>query len=331
MGIGSGLGGSLGYAAESSYGVYTAPTLFVEPDKVDLKKVKNIVQGGGLAAGRMVQAGSRRVVVSEAGTASPGHEVTNKGMGLLLQHIFGGSAAPVQQAATAAYKQTHPLVDNVSNSLVLQAGIPDTGGTVRPYTGTGGKVTSAEFSCGVGELLKVALELDFQKVAEVETLAAPSYPTGVTAFHFKQMALKLGTYGAEASVDGVKKVSLKLERGQATDRFYANATGLKANPLMSDFVKVSGSIDADFVDKTIFADRFAADSSTSLVWQFVGPVIASTYYETITFRVPMTFFDGDTPVIEGPGVVSGSFPFVGQFDLTNAAAICEYTSVDTTI
>ena len=38
-------------------------------------------------------------------------------MGILLQHIMGGTVTPVQQAATIAYLQTHPLADNVGKSL----------------------------------------------------------------------------------------------------------------------------------------------------------------------------------------------------------------------
>lgn len=332
MTIGTGLGGSVGVGAESAFGTYTAPSRFYEVSKADIKKVKNTVQGGGLAAGRMVQLGSRRVVTTEAAAGSLEMEVANKGMGLLLQHIFGGTVTPVQQGATAAYLQTHSLVDNVGKSLTVQSGIPDTGGTVRPYTFKGGKVTSAEFACSVDGLLTLNAGMDFQKASEVETLVAPSYTAGVAPFHFGQLSVKLGaTYGTEASVSGVKGVNLKVERAQATDRFYASAAGLKAEPLMNDYVKVSGSIDADFLDKTVFADRFAADTATSMVLEWVGPLIASTYYQTFRLKLPMVFFDGDTPSLDGPDIVSGSFGFSAQFDSTNAAVIAEYVSTDTAV
>jgi len=332
MGIGTGLGGSLGVAQETAYGTYVAPDHFYEVNKVDIKKVKNVAQGGGLAAGRMVQLGSRRVVTTEAAAGSVELEVANKGMGLWLKNIFGGTVSPVQQGASAAYLQTHSLVDNIGKSLTLQSGVPDTGGTVRPYTFKGGKVTGAEFSCSVDQMLMLNVDADFQKASEVETLVAPSYVAGVSPFHFGQLAVKVGaTYGSESVVSGVKGFSLKVERGQATDRFYASAAGLKAEPLVNDYVKVSGSIDADFLDKTVFADRFAADTPTSLVLEFVGPLIASTYYQTFRLKVPMVFFDGDTPIIEGPDVVSGSFGFTAQFDSTNSPLIAEYVSTDTTI
>lgn len=333
--IGSGLGGSLGVAAETpgSYGTYSAPTRFYKVTKAELKKVKNIVQGGGLAAGQFVQDGARRTVASQAATASLEMEFGTKGFGLLLQHIMGGSAAPVQQVATTAYLQTHALADNYGKSLTMQAGLPDRGGVVHPYTLKGGKVTSATFACAVNSNLTLAVEADGQVLSEVETLVAPSFPTGVSLFPSMQMAVKLGTFGAEALVSGVKGVSVQVERGQQTDAFYAGATipGTKAEPVTNDWVKVSGSIDIDYVNKADFIDRFASDSSTSMVISWTGANIASTYFNGLTLTLPMTFFEGDTPGLEGPDVLGVSVPFTTQFDLTNAPITASYMSTDTAL
>ena len=245
---------------------------------------------------------------------------------------MGGTVTPVQQGATAAYLQTHPLADNVGKSLSVQVGVPDTTGTVRPYSYLGVKVTGAEFSCGVDEFLTVTLDLDARDVSEASGLATASYTAGLTSFHFGQMAVKAhSTYGSEAAVSGVKKVTLKIERPQSTARFYAGASGLKAEPIVNDFAKVTGSIEADFLDKATWADRFVADTKTALIFEWVGPVIASTYYQTFRLKVPAAFFDSDTPTPSGNDVVSGTFNFSGQFDETNAPAIIEYISTDTTV
>lgn len=134
MAIGSGLAAQIGFAAESTYGTYVAPTRFLEFNKADLKKVKNTVQGGGLAAGRFAQLGSRRAVTSEAAAGSVEMEVINKGFGLLLAHLLGSSATAVQQGGSTAYLQAHTLGDNFGKSLTTQVGVPDLTGTVRPYT-----------------------------------------------------------------------------------------------------------------------------------------------------------------------------------------------------
>lgn len=331
MSIGAGLAASLGVAAESVFGTYVAPTRFYEFNSETLAKVKTTAQGGGLAGGRYGRLGSRRVVTTEAAGGGFELEVANQKMGLLLSHLMGSSAAPVQQGVTAAYLQTHALGDNVGKSLTIQKGVPDLAGTVRPYTVKGAKITAAEFSCEVDGMLTASFEVDGRVVSEVETLAAPSYPAGLAPFHFAQMAVRLGANGGEAAVSGVRGMSVRIERPQATDRFYAGAAGLKAEQLSNDFPTVTGTFNTDLVDKTVFADRFASDGSTSLVWEFIGPLIASTFYQTFRIRVPMIFLNEGTPQVGGPGLISPSFGFEAQLDGTNALATVEYMSVDSTL
>ena len=154
---------------------------------------------------------------------------------------------------------SHTVVgDNIGKSLTIQHGVPDLTGTVRPFTFKGCKLSGAEFSCKVDELLTMSLDIDGRQASEVETLVAASLATGVAPFHWAQMSVKLGAFGAEAAVSGVKGFSVKFDRGMASERFYAGAGGLKAEPIMNDFLKVSGSIEVDLVNKADFADRFAA-------------------------------------------------------------------------
>lgn len=332
MAIGSGLGGQVGFINESTYGTGVTVTKFAEVESASITKTKNAVQGGGLAAGRMVQDGSRRVVTSTAAEGEVKMEVTTKGMGLWLNHLFGGTVTPVQQAATTAYLQTHSLTDNYGKSLTIQTGVPDRTGTVRPYTATGCKITSAEFSCGMNELLTASFNIDAQGVTEATAIATASYTTGQKPFHAGLLAVKTGTFGSESVITGVKGISLSIERPQQTDAYYASATpGTKSEPVMNDWVKISGSLEMDFVDKTQVADLFSSDTATSLVIEFVGATIASTYKETIRFKIPKAFFDEGAPKLEGPDVVGLDVSFVGQLDTTNGSIICEYISTDTTL
>ncbi|MEW2442786.1 phage tail tube protein [Micromonospora marina] len=329
MGVGSGLGHSFGMVAETTYGTYVAPTRFLE-GTFKPQKVKNTVQLGGMAGGRLVQPGARRYVTSKGATATLNSGVYSKGMGLLLNGLLGGTVAPVQQAATPAYLQTHALADPFGKFYTMQAAVPDLGGTARPYTMLGAQVTSAEFSCEVNGGLTAAWSMVGRDLSESQTLAAPSYPT-VNEFHFGQATLKAGTYGAETAVDGVTTVSVSIERARHAGGPYMGNQGLRSQGVVNDWANISGTIGADFLDKTTFADRFAADTPVSLVWEFVGPLIASTYYETFRIRLPQVFFNGDTPTVDGPAEVKGSFPFVAQFDGTNPPVTVEYISTDTAL
>ena len=325
MAYGSGLGASFGVAEETSYGMYVAPTRFYA-GVGNVKRVQSTQTLSGVAAGR--PAPLDEVVTAESGTGRLDADVLRTGFGLLLKHIFGTAGTPAQQGGTAAYLQTYTWDDNRGDSLSYQVGIPDTSGTVRPYTGLGAKITSAEFACAVGEFLRVGIDFDLKQVTEDETLAAPSYPSGVTAFPFTQMAVRTGTYGAETAADGVKGVTLNVGRPQNTERQYAGSEGLKAEPLQNDFASITGSIDVDFVDKTEFVDRYTGHTATSLVWEFVGPTIAGAYNYTIRFTLPKVYFSGDIPEIGGPDVVSTSVPFAAFYDPSNGLITAEYISTD---
>lgn len=331
MSIGSGIAGQVAIAEETVYGTRVAESraFEVDPSGESLDKVKNTVQGGGLAGGQYGRLGSRRTVTSTAGAGGLPLEVTNKGFGLWLRHLMGDSLSPVVQGATIAFLQTHALSDNIGKSLSIQKGVPDAGGVVRPYDFLGAKIMSGEFSCGLDENLMATFDVDAQAVSEASALVTPSYVAGVMPFPFLSMGVKLGTFGSEASVTGVRGASVKIDRPQATDRFYAGAAGVKAEPIVNDWPTVTGTIDTDFLTKADFADRYVSDAPTSLVWEFIGPLIASTFFYTFRIRVPMIFLNTGTPNIGGTDVTKASFDFEGQLDGTHPLATIEYMSTDT--
>jgi len=328
MAIGSGLGAQMGIVAESSYGTFAAPTKFIEFTKESLVLKKTTAQSAGIAAGRLLPLSSRRVLTRKEVSGSFDMEVSNKGMGLLLQTLMGTSVTPVQQAATTAYLQTHTLASVAGKSLVIQKGVPLTTGTVTDKTFLGCKITSGDFACGQGEMLTASFEIDGKDCDESQTLAVASY-ANMSPFHFGQMAVKTGTYGAETALDGIRKVSCKIERPQDGERYYAGQAGLKKEPIENDQVKITGSLESDYVATTL-DDLHTSDGATSLVWEFIGPQIASTYFETFRLTLPAIKLDEGPPTVDGFGVVKPTFNFTGLYDGTNNPKI-EYISTDVTL
>ncbi|NUT11020.1 MAG: hypothetical protein HOQ38_11130 [Nonomuraea sp.] len=328
MAIGSGLGAQLGIAAESTYGTFVAPSKFIEFTKEGLALKKTTAQSAGIAAGRLVPLAARRVVTRKEASGSFDIEVTNKSMGLLLQGLMGTSVTPVQQGVTTAYLQTHTLASVAGKSLTIQKGVPLTTGVVTDKTFVGCKIISAEFSCEVGGMLMATFEIDSKDCDETQTLAVASYAP-MSPFHFGQMAVKTGTYSSETAHDGIRKVSVKIERPQDVERFYAGQAGLKKEPIENDQVKITGSIETDYVS-TALDDLHTSDAATSLVWEFIGPNIASTYDETFRIVIPAIKLDEGPPAVDGFGVVKPTFNFTGLFDGTNATKI-EYQSTDTAL
>jgi len=330
MAIPSGLGAQLGIAAEGTYGTYTAPTTFLRPVKAGLKKVKNTDQGQGITAGQLLAAGARRAVTTIGATGSVDLELTTKKMGLLVQALMGTSVTPTL-LETGVYQQLHTLADQTGKSLSLQLGLPDAGGVVRPYTYLGCKVTSAQFDIEPGKIVTCSFEFDGQDVSEAQSLAAASFSVIEKPFIGTQGALKVGsTYGSEAAVANVTKASIKIDRKLATDRYYLGGAGKKAEPLANDYVAITGTISADFTDKTVWADRFASDAEFSLDIPLVGALIGATKSETFEFKIPGCRLDGDTPGLDGPDMISGDFTFQALFDGTNLPSIT-IISTETTL
>lgn len=329
MGIGSGLGSSFGFSAESTYGTYVAPTKWIEAT-AKLQKNKGTYQGGGMAAGRFAQPSGRRYVTTKGAQGTVESAVYSKSMGLILNTLFGGTVTPVQQGGTPAYLQTHTVSDPVGKMLTMQAGVPTLDGTVNPYSYLGCQINSIEWSCDLGQSLMMTVDVTARDVTEAQALAAPSYPV-CNEFHWGQAALKLGSFGSETQVDGITKVTLKVERPKHAGGPYMGNAGLRSQGISNDWVKVSGTIEADFVTKAALADRYRDDTAVSMVWEFIGPQISGAFNETFRITCPATFFDGTTPMAESPDVVKGPFPFVGQLDLTNGLCSVAYISTDTAL
>ena len=76
-------------------------------------------------------------------------------------------------------------------------------------------------------------------------------------------------------------------------------------------------------------NAFAADTTTTLVLQFQGPVIGSgTDHSSLTLTIPQVFLDGESPKVSGPAVVTQTVPFTGLEDGINNPIQCQYWTLD---
>lgn len=335
MTVGSGVGSQLGVALESAYGTYVAPNRFYEVDKASVAKVKNTASWDGLAAGRLTNRADGRVVTTRAATASiDSLVVTNRDMGLLLNLIMGGTATVNNLSGSpVAYQQLHPLVDTAGKSATVQSGVPLLSGTVVAQSALGCKVTSAEFSCGVDDLLTVQIDMDGRDITEAQSLAAASFGAPRKPFHFGIMSLAVGSTAVSATpASGVRSCSVKIERGMKTDQYYANNTGLKEQPTTNDKVKITGSLSVDYKVAADFADRFRDDTQFALVWTFTGPTISGANSEMFKIVIPAAFLDDGTPLVDGPDVVNTTFNWTAYDDLTTGyPARIEYVTLDSAV
>lgn len=329
MAIGSGLGSQLGIAPESTYGTFVAPTKFVRARSYDVQRTASRQQGVGISTGQYGPLGAMYVETTNAATASLAFDVQNRGLGVLLNTLMGGTVSPAIQGAGPAYLAAFPLADTVGKSITVQSGLPYRGGTVLPHTLRGGKVVSAEFSASVDSLLSANFTIDGKSFVTTDALATAAY-TSTAVFHGAQMALKTGTYGAEVAVTGVRSVSCSIARPHDVADYTAGQSGQKSEPVLNGLADIGVTIEADWLAKTTFQDLAHSTTPTSLVWEFTGALLNATYYDTFRITLPSVYFEPATQSVGGPGELTNSWKAVWRFDGTNLAKI-ETISADTTL
>jgi len=333
MAIGSGMGSSFGFSAETTYGTRVAPAKFVKHRSAAINRVPNRVQGEGIITGSFGPNLDHYVETYHAATGTVAIDVPYSKMGVLLNTLMGGSVSPVQQAASAAYLQTHPLADVYGKSITGQVGVPYRDGTVKCHEFTGGKITSAEFSCSTDGLLEANLQIDGRKFDDTQTLATVSHNAGVKAFHGGQMAFKIGTYNSEAAI-AVRDVSCTIERPLDTEDYTTNSSNLKSQPVLNGPAQISGSVTVDWTlaDGKALQDLVVANTSNSVVMEWVGTTaIASTYYPTFRITLPSVTWDGDIQGADGPNELSSKFDFTWRDDSSGNLPTITYMSTDTAL
>lgn len=330
MAIGSGLASQFGFINESTYGTAVTVTKFPRHKPGTFIRQRNTrVQGEGITAGMLGHHAGHYVETAKAAEVALVMDAASKGMGLLLQALMGTSVTPVQQGATTAYLQTHTLADPVGKFLTTQIGVPRRGGTVDAWTGKGCKMVSAEFTCETKGILQAAWALDAREWDDAVGLASASY-VATNVFKFDQLVVKLGAFGAEASVSGVRGISCKIDRPLDVEGYYAGAAGLKTEPVLNDRTMITGKLSTDHLNVTDFSDRFHDNTLTSMVLEWTGPLIQTPHSETLRITVPGIYLTGDSANPDGVDVVKPEYEFEWKYDGTNMPKI-EYMSSDTVL
>jgi hypothetical protein len=142
-------------------------------------------------------------------------------------------------------------------------------------------------------------------------------------FRFKDGTVKTGTFSSEAALVGVRKMSVKIERS-LDEPFYFGGSGYMVEPVMNGFTKISGTISADYDTAAAAAleTRALGLTSTSIVWEFIGPTaISTTYFPTCKFSLPGSVFEAQVAVPDGVKEITNDFTFNTFYDGTNQPSV----------
>lgn len=342
MAIGSGLSSQVGIGQEVTVGTAVTVNRFLEFDSESINYTKNTLQGVGLHAGGQYNRAARRVVSTVDAGGDLNLEMSWFNQLLLWKHALGVATGPTVVTGTA-FKTVFTSGPLTGLGLTLQKGVPQTDGTVQPFTFSGGKVTGFKVSCSTSQIAMLNPTFNFFNVDTATALAAASYPAGNGVFSFKDATLKIGgtasTVGGITSISGgsnivslVNSFELDLSNPMKTDRYGLGHGGVKAEPIENDYRTPTGTLGSEFTSRAELWDLFKADTTTALQVTFVGPQIATTGSNyTVDIVLPAVKVDTGEISVGGPDVVPLSAGFTVLDDGTNNPVQVTITSTDSTL
>jgi hypothetical protein len=335
MALASGLGSQLGLKKETTWGTAVTVDKFYEFDSDSLNLAQSYQDSVGLKAGRTIQPSGRMVQTTRGVAGDTPMQVPTKLFGTILDLMHGATVAPVQQGATAAYLQTHPIGTTQPNkSATIQINKPDTGGTDHAFTYPGAVLTSVAFACDAGGVLTVTLTWDAKDETTPSTtpsgaaLASASYASGVTSWVGTGTGVVLNVNGSPYG--SAKSWSLTWTQPYYTDRYYMGSGGLKGKPIPNGFATLNGTVAGDWDAETLYL-LYRSGAIIDIFADFQGATIASTFKEQIKFDCTSVQLRGDSPNVGGPDVLSQSINFMGGDNGSVAPLTILYESTDVTL
>lgn len=313
----SGLAAQFGWGVESTAGTAVTVNKFQTHLSESIKKELARQQGEGLysstnAAPRL----DRHNVTTETVSGDFEIDVTDKGLGTLWRWGTGSTTTPTLLSGSA-YEAVFAPGDQQSagSSLTVQAGRPQiSSGTVRAFTARGCKCTGFEVSGTATDPLTATFSLDGWTESTATALASASYSTTQTQFSGIHMSVSLGgtpstssgktTISGGSALTGVKGASIKVSNPLATERYYANGAGVKAEQVVNGFREVTIELDMDFIERTTLYDLYTANTTTALQVTWALPTaITGSYYPTLEFTFPATKLTSAEVTTDGPDLI----------------------------
>lgn len=323
MAIRSGIDAQLGAKAEATYGTYIAPDHFYEFNEFDVELNQDEIKAPSLRVGNWVQRSDRRFNNKKGVSGSLTVPFFIKGMGLWLQQALGSDVVTTPMGAVLTRRQTVTIADLFGKFLTIQAGIPDVGGVVRPFSWLGCKVTELELSQELDEYLVANLQIDGQDETTAQALASASFPTTNDIFHWDQASVNVAS-----SAFHTQSFRVTIPAPQKTERFFLRSSVLKKEPIPNAKREITGELEGEFEDLTAY-NRFVNKNVVAIDATWTGALIEGSFNFKLTVTMPACVFTGRTPSVGGTDVVMLPLGFEVLDDGTNQPITIVYDSTDT--
>lgn len=302
----SGLWSQLGMAAESTVGTYATPTRFLEFTEESLKLTIARIESSALRSGTRTLRSDRWAAGKRTVGGEIGFEVSDRGFGLPLAAAFGGGtwAMSTPSGGTLTRDITITQALNYGRALTVQIGRPDMAGTVQPFSYLGCKVTEASLQNAVDGILELSMTFNAHDEATGQALASASYPATQTLLTWVG-----GTFAFAGAAIDVKDITFNVDHGLDTDRVFLRGGGtLQKEPVEAAMAGVGGNFTVEFESMTQY-NRYVNGTTGTLAGTWVGSSIEGTFSYSLYLTMPVVRFDGDTPNVGGPDILTMSVPY----------------------
>jgi hypothetical protein len=340
----SGLSGQVGAVAETTYGTPVTVSHFYEFLSETLTFVPTWLDGMGLKSGQAYNRASRTVqsrfdvtgdVVMEHTSGEAANAVADS-MGFWWKWALGSTLTTPTLVLGTAYKQVHTNGSKAGQFLTAQVGRPQISGiTVQPFTYTGLKVITWEFSCNDNQIAQLKVTCNAQTELTSTGLAAASYPTPNGLFSFASASvLTLGgtasTSAGETTIAGgsalgsrVNGITMTGTTPMKVDRFGLGNAGLKGEPIENAIPTITGTLSTEFFSRTELYDVFKTAGTNPLQIDFTkfdpagndaNGVSSGPNPYRLSFILPAVKFKTGAVNIAGPDVIPQSIGFQAYDD-----------------
>lgn len=323
MAVASGVGAQLGIKAETTWGTAVTPDTFLPFTSESITRQFEYIESKGLQAGILAQPQGLYVQTTESITGSVDLAVTTADHHPFFNMLHGNSVSPTTPGGgTNTRLQTHNIgaTDPIGKSLTIQVGRPDVGGTVRPFTYSGCKVSSATWSMERGGTLNASYNVVGKTGVTATSLASASYSYG-KPFNFTQGSIELDDV---VLTDCVRSAQVTCTLPLATDRYCIGGGATIKEPVLTDYVAVEVQLECEFTSLTQYT-AFAAAARRKLELNVTDTTaIEGSLYPYVYFTVASTVATAASPVVQGPDILTSTITLKGLSDGTNPLLKIEY-------
>lgn len=344
--VGSGLGAQIGIVQEGTVNTPAAVTAFNRLLSSTLSANITTAEDTGLSAGAIDILATRRNLTGLSAAGDVSFNVPSKSFGRWVKSGMGSTATATQISTTGVYQQFHNLGSADGVAHTIQIGSPEVGGTVDPLTLSGCKTTAWELSCDPGGLLMYKPSIFAMNIqptgAAALGLQTVSFAAADSNFTFAQCSWS--SFAAMTVVSGlwtpttptalkVRKFSIKGGQPKKVDRTIAGSLFVD-EPLGNDFTRATGTIDIDY-SATTFQAAYLAGTTLGLQMSADAGVVIGTSgsnHALVVATMPAIKLEqGSTPQVNGPDVITVSYPWTAYNDGTNGSMQIMIQSTDSAV